>query len=211
MKPLRPLYLALYYPVMLLAQLLFRLLFPIKTYGRENLPRGGHVLAPNHVNAIDPLFVVLARGLRAKMIVMGKAELFRINGLLNFFWNMAGVFPVDRGTGNRGAVDDAVQAVRDGRGLLIFPEGTRGEEGQLGRLKSGAFVVAQEAGAAMVPCVIWYAAGKPKPFRRVFVAFGPPVGLEELGLSGPHSAKKLRAAKTLFAEKLQTLREEHKP
>lgn len=211
MKSLRPLYLALYYPILVLAQLLARLFFPVKAYGREHLPRQGYVLAPNHIAAIDPFFVLLARGFKKKMIIMGKEELFQINGLLNFFWNIAGAFPVDRGTGNRRAVDEAVEAVRGGRGLLLFPEGTRSKDGALGRLKSGAFVVAQEAGAAMIPCVIWYAAGRPKIFRRTHVAFGPPLPQLEMGPAGERSAKKLREAKTLYAQKLKEIKEEYAP
>ena len=95
--------------------------------------------------------------------------------------------------------------MRRGRGLLIFPEGTRAKDGTLGRLKSGAFVVAMQAGADMIPCRIRYAAGGPKPFRRITVHFGPPVSMEEMGLEGEYNLHKLRDAKKLFAARLEEL------
>lgn len=211
LKPLRPLYLVLYHIVAVLAMVLVRIVYPIRVLGRQNLPQNsGFVLAPNHLRAIDPLFVLLARGFGKKMMIMGKRELFNINGLLNFFWNVAGVFPVERGIGDKGAIDEAIQEVKMGRGLLIFPEGTRSKTGELGRLKSGAFVVAMQAAAPVVPCRIWYKAGAPKPFRRITVVFGRPLAPGELGLVGAYNAKKLRGAKHLFAQKMEALDTQNK-
>lgn len=206
MIALNPFFKVLYYIVFCIAQVVVRLVYPVRSIGRQNLPKNtGYVLAPNHIKAIDPLYVLLARGFAKKMMVMGKEELFKISPVLNFFWHVFGAFPIDRGKGDMQALERCVQEMKTGRGLLIFPEGTRTKTGALGRLKSGAFVVAQKAGAPMVPCLIWYKAGGPKPFRRITVVFGKPVSLQEMGLVGEHSPKKLRQAKTVFTEKLQQL------
>ncbi len=207
MKTLRPLYLVLYYMVFYLLGWAVRLLYPLKITGRENLPRGGYVLAPNHRFAIDPLYVILARGCRPKMLVMGKEELFEKGRLLNLCWKILGAFPVDRGAGNRGLLDEVSAQVKRGHDLLIFPEGTRAKSNQLLRMKSGAFVVAQQAGVPIVPCAMRYAAGGPKLFRRIHIAFGKPLTMEELGLVGQYSPKNLRAAKQRFVEALEDLRE----
>lgn len=211
MREARPVYNFLFQCIYVLVAWALRILYPMRILGRENL-RGeagkGYVLACNHLRAIDPLYVILARGLGKKMLIMGKDELFRINGLLNFFWRIVGCFRVERGTGDRGAVESAMAEVRGGRPLLIFPEGTRSKDGNLGRLKSGAFVVAMEAGADMIPCVIKYSAGKPKLFRRIGVAFGPPVSMEQLGLTGEYSARKLRDGKKQFTGILEKLIED---
>ncbi len=240
LKAVQPLYLFLYQFFLLIGMVLVRLLYPVRTVGRENIalatrcaeaqpseaappyvsstvgkapsrgktPGQGFVLCPNHLSAIDPLFVVLARGFGKKMLIMGKEELFRINPLLNFFWCIAGAFPVHRGKGDTAAIEEAVEEVRAGRGLLIFPEGTRSKDGNLGRLKSGAFVVAMEANACLVPCHITYAAGRPKAFRRITVTFGPPASLSELGLAGLAGQRvpaALREAKHRFADQMQAL------
>lgn len=206
LKPLRPLYKVLYHILLAVAEVLVRLVYPIRTIGRENLPKGSFVLASNHLHAIDAMFVVLARGFGKKMLVMGKEELFAINPLLNFFWKVAGAFPVRRGTGDRAALEEAIVEVQEGRGLLIFPEGTRTKDGNLGRMKSGAFVVAMQTGADIIPCRIWYKSGeKVKPFHRVTVIFGKPMSMEELGLTGEYGAAKLRQAKHLFSARLEEL------
>ncbi|MDL2325296.1 hypothetical protein LJC61_09180, partial [Ruminococcaceae bacterium OttesenSCG-928-A16] len=84
LKPLQPLYKVLYFIVLALGEVLVRLVYPVRTIGRKNLQKGSFVLAPNHLHAIDPMFVVLARGFGKKMLIMGKEELFTINPLLNF-------------------------------------------------------------------------------------------------------------------------------
>lgn len=204
MKPLKPLYKAIYYFIFYTLGWAVRLLYPLKVLGRENLPRGGYVLAPNHLFAIDPMYVILARGCRPKMLVMGKEELFEKGWLLNFIWKVFGAFPVDRGSGNRGLLDEVSVEVKRGHDLLIFPEGTRSRDGKLLRMKSGAFVVAQEAGVPIVPCRIWYAAGGPRLFGRIYIAFGKPLSMEALGLV-EYTPKNLRAAKDTFVASLEEL------
>lgn len=213
MKALKPFYKVIFYVLLCMAQVVIRLVYPVRAIGKENLKalKGeGFVLAPNHLKAIDPMFVVLARGIAKKMLIMGKDELFHISPVLNFFWHAFGTFPINRGVGDKTVVNRAVEEVKKGRGLLLFPEGTRSKDGKLGRLKSGAFVVAMQAGVPIVPCVIWYKAGKPKPFNRVTVVFGKPVSMQKLGLEGEYSAAKLREAKKLFSQQLTALYEDNK-
>lgn len=207
LKPLRAIYKVLYYVLFTVAWFLVRILFPIRVIGRENLKKDNFVLAPNHVNALDPLFVVLARGFAKKMLIMGKGELFEKNIFLDFFLNVAGAFPVHRGSGDKAALEDAIVEVEQGRGLLIFPEGTRSKDGKLGKVKSGAFVVAMQSKSDITPCYIWYKCGgqKIKPFHRVTVIFGKPLSMQRLGLAGEYSPAKLREAKRIYTEQLEEL------
>jgi 1-acyl-sn-glycerol-3-phosphate acyltransferase len=94
--------------------------------------------------------------------------------------------------------------------MLIFPEGTRSKDGQLQKLKSGAFVVAASANADLVPCRIIYKGGRQHVFCTVTVVFGEPIPIDSLNLSSEHSAKNLRAAKALLADRLEQLLEENK-
>lgn len=210
MKTLRPFYKVLYYFLYITCAWAVKLVYPIRVLGKENLIRGrGFVLAPNHLRAIDPMYVLLARGFGKKSLIMGKDELFHINGLVNFFWNIVGAFPVDRGTGDRNMLGEVASEVQKGRGLLLFPEGTRSKDGNLGRLKNGAFVVAWQAGVDIIPCRIRYSAGKPKLFHHMSVAFGKPVTLEQLGLTGEYSSKKLRDARHKYTQILEDLYDEY--
>ncbi len=194
-----------------LAWIVWHIAFRIKVIGRENLIRDrGFVLASNHISAIDPVFIVLARFWGRRMLIMGKEELFEVNPFITWFMRAVNVVPVHRGRGDTAAVDKAVESVKGGQGLLIFPEGTRSKDGNLGKLKSGAFVVASAAGVDMTPCRIIYKGGKMRLFGRVTVVFGPPIPAEKLALGEEHSARRLRECKALLEEHLERLLEENR-
>ncbi|HIW55310.1 MAG TPA: 1-acyl-sn-glycerol-3-phosphate acyltransferase [Candidatus Ruthenibacterium merdigallinarum] len=194
-----------------LAWIVWHIAFRIKVIGRENLIRDrGFVLASNHISAIDPVFIVLARFWGRRMLIMGKEELFEVNPFITWFMRAVNVVPVHRGRGDTAAVDKAVESVKGGQGLLIFPEGTRSKDGNLGKLKSGAFVVASAAGVDMTPCRIIYKGGKMRLFGRVTIVFGPPIPAEKLALGEEHSARRLRECKALLEEHLERLLEENR-
>ena len=194
-----------------LAWIVWHIAVRIKVIGRENLIRDrGFVLASNHISAIDPVFIVLARFWGRRMLIMGKEELFEVNPFITWFMRAVNVVPVHRGRGDTAAVDKAVESVKGGQGLLIFPEGTRSKDGNLGKLKSGAFVVASAAGVDMTPCRIIYKGGKMRLFGRVTIVFGPPIPAEKLALGEEHSARRLRECKALLEEHLERLLEENR-
>ncbi len=197
--------------IVALAWLVWHIIFRIKVIGRENLIKDrGFILAPNHLSAIDPVFVVTARLWGKRMLILGKEEIFKVNPVFSWMFRNVGVVPVQRGKGDTEVIDTAIEKVKNGQGLLIFPEGTRSKDGQLGRLKSGAFVIAAATGADMVPCRIIYKGGKMKVFGRCTIVFGKPIPAEKLTLGEPRSAAKLRENKALLQEALENLLEENK-
>lgn len=196
----------LYPLIVFLAWIIWHLVFRIRVIGRENLKTDRpFVLAPNHISAIDPVFVVVARFWGKRMVIMAKAELIHKNWFFDWFYRQVDVVGIERGKGDMDVVEGIVQQVKDGHGLLIFPEGTRTKDGNLGRLKSGAFVVAAEAGADIIPCRIIYRGGKMKLFGRCTVVFGKPIPAEELTLGEPRSAARLRACKQRLTDELEQL------
>lgn len=108
--------------------------------GLEALPRSGPVLvAGNHDSNMDPVAVgVAARGHR-QVRALAKSSLWKIPGLGSILDGM-GQIPIDRGAGDAHALDRAVEALRAGSCIGVFPEGTRslGRElrarGGIGRL-----------------------------------------------------------------------------
>ena len=100
------------------------LYFGYKVIGRENIPEGGCVICPNHSDVIDPPLVAAAMGNSHRIRLMAKKELFSgkfFGGLITWL----GAFPVDRDRADITAIKTALQAVKDGRKLIIFPQGTR--------------------------------------------------------------------------------------
>ena len=99
----------LYYILLPLAWLVFHIGFRVHTVGRENLRKvqtKGCIIAPNHVSAIDPVFIVISRFWGRRMLVFAKKELFEINALLTWFFRCCGALCV-RGTKEELEIIDA--------------------------------------------------------------------------------------------------------
>ena len=135
--------------------------------GREKVPDGGCVLVVNHTQWADPVLVGTALGNQYPLVAMAKKELFQIK-LLGPLISALGAFPVDRGTADIGAIKTSLKAVKEGKKLLIFPEGgTKHKAGD--EAKVGAAMIAARTGAPIVPIYI----SENKKFRsKVYVVFG---------------------------------------
>ena len=200
----------LYYILLPLAWIVFHIGFRVECVGRENLKKietRGCILAPNHISAIDPVFVVITRFWGRRMVAFAKKELFEINGFLSWFFRCAGAVCV-RGTKEElGVIDDTVAFCKEGGTLLIFPEGTREKEGTFLPLKSGLFLIAAQAAVDVIPVRIVYHTpdGKMKLFCKVTVHYGTPIPAGQFAMEGRRDIKKLRENKQLLLEKWSEL------
>ena len=135
--------------------------------GREKVPDGGCVLVANHTQWADPVLVGTALGNQYPLVAMAKKELFQIK-LLGPLISALGAFPVDRGTADIGAIKTSLKAVKEGKKLLIFPEGgTKHKAGD--EAKVGAAMIAARTGAPIVPI---YISENTKFRSKVYVVFG---------------------------------------
>ena len=200
----------LYYILLPLAWIVFHIGFRVECVGRENLKKietKGCILAPNHISAIDPVFVVITRFWGRRMVAFAKKELFEINGFLSWFFRCSGAVCV-RGTKEElGVIDDTVAFCKEGGTLLIFPEGTREKEGTFLPLKSGLFLIAAQAAVDVIPVRIVYHTpdGKMKLFCKVTVHYGAPIPAGQFAMEGRRDIKKLRENKQLLLEKWSEL------
>lgn len=200
----------LYYILLPLAWLVFHIGFRVECVGRENLKKvqtGGCILAPNHVSAIDPVFVVITRFWGKRMVVFAKKELFEINALLTWFFRCMGALCV-RGTRDElETIDKTVEACKNGGTLLIFPEGTREKEGKLLPPKSGLFVIAAQAAVDVVPVRILYDTpdGKMRLFCKVKVIYGEPMPAAQFAMKSRRDLKTLRANKQALLDAWEKL------
>jgi 1-acyl-sn-glycerol-3-phosphate acyltransferase len=129
-----------------------RALLQPRLIGLERIPRtGGAVVAFNHDSYLDALLV--AQVTRRHLRVMGKVELFRVPVVGRLLLS-GGMFPVDRGRGDRAALDTAVELCRAGELVAMFPEGTLNPGPHLGRIRSGAARIALAADVPIVPVAI---------------------------------------------------------
>ena len=159
-----------------IAMLVSRLLHPVSVEGLEHLPRRGALLIANHASNWDPILLATALPRDYRLRVMGKEELFR-NPILAWIIRVGGAFPVNRGGADIQAVKTAIQTIKDGQNLLIFPEGTVIRDG-IGKADglpahahSGAAVIGVRTGAIFVPVFL---DGKKRLFHRNRIIIGQP-------------------------------------
>jgi len=123
--------------------------------GAENIPTGQScIFLSNHVSNLDP--PVLLPAIPGMCSVFLKKSLMKIP-FVGIAMRMAKYVPVSRGHSRAEAeqsVAIAADALRSGMHIFIFPEGTRSPDGNLLPFKKGAFFLAADANAPMVPIVI---------------------------------------------------------
>lgn len=120
-----------------------------RVFGRENIPlKGRFIFAPNHVSHLDPPLVSSCSPRRPH--VMAKKELFKKAFLAKYFQGL-GAFPVDRGKADRKAIRHAIKMLESEAPLLIFPEGTRSKDGELGEAEIGLGMIAHATKAPIIP------------------------------------------------------------
>ncbi len=171
-----------YRPVIGLARVVFAaqgLRFDIR--GSENVPRsGGAVMAINHIGYLDFTYAGFAALPVGRLVrFMAKQEVFshRVSGPL-----MRGMhhIPVDREAGG-GSYRAAVDALRSGEIVGVFPEATISRSFELKDFKAGAVRMAAEAAVPVLPAVIWgsqrvWTKGRPKRMGRTRTPISVHVG-----------------------------------
>jgi len=126
----------------------------VEIRGREHLQPGqNYIFMSNHVSNLDPPILIPIIPGRCSVLV--KKELFRIP-ILGAGMRVADLVPVDRS--NREAaiesVNAAVRVLERGLHMVIFPEGTRSEDGRLLPFKKGPFHLAMESGVPVIPVTL---------------------------------------------------------
>jgi len=129
-----------------------KLLWGFRVTGREHIPvEGPVVIASNHISNWDPLLIGL--GCPREMFFMAKRELFE-NKAFAWLIRAYNAIPLDRGGGDRKALRTARRILGEDGALLMFPEGTRSRDGQLGKGRPGVAFIAASARSAIVPTFI---------------------------------------------------------
>jgi 1-acyl-sn-glycerol-3-phosphate acyltransferase len=125
----------------------------VTVHGHERLEDGKpHIFVANHMGWFD--IPALSSFLpRAKFVA--KAELFKVP-VFGAAMRAVGMVPIERQNRKAafGAYDEAAKRIQEGNSVVVFPEGTRGEEYPLRPFKKGPFVLAINAGAPVVPVLI---------------------------------------------------------
>ena len=149
--------------------------------GVENLPAtGGFLVAANHTSFFDPPFIGCQ--VPRQIAYFARKTLWK-GGFSSWWLDSVGTIPVDRDGGQDvSAIKRVLKAIKDERGLILFPEGTRSIDGKLQPAKAGVGLIACRTQVPVVPARIFgsfeaYGKGAkvPRFGTRVTVVFGRPI------------------------------------
>jgi len=122
----------------------------LEVVGKENIPKEGVIIASNHISYLDPPIIGSVTPRRCNF--MAKKRLFDVP-VLGWLIKLA-AFPVDREKPRPSTIKEAVKRIRNGHIVVVFPEGTRNETGDLLEPKPGIGMVAVMSRAPIVPAYI---------------------------------------------------------
>ncbi len=175
--------------------LFFRIVHRHRRVDVLNVPRTGPVLlVANHASFYDPPAV--GSGIRHRHAdYLARASLFKFKP---FGWliTMLNSTPIKQGAGDTGAMKATIEKMKQGRLMLVFPEGSRSDDGEVQQFQRGIAVLLKRAHCQIVPVGIsgayeaWPRRQKlPVPFRdKIVVCFGEPISSDELMEAGTEAA-----------------------
>ncbi len=188
-------------------QCFFTLCCRIKYIDQNNVPpTGGIIVASNHTSYYDPFAV--GAGIRQKINYMSKQELFQ--GLQGWFITRMGAFPVNRDRIDRGALKTAIEIIKRGEAVGIFPEGTRSDDGSVGEGQMGAAMLSLQTGAPVVPAAHIGTQGClvrkfPPRWKRIMIKYGKPLHPDDFD---GNRKEKMRQMTRSIMESIQQLKKE---
>jgi 1-acyl-sn-glycerol-3-phosphate acyltransferase len=159
---------------------IYGMAFRGEVYGQENLPKdGAFLIASNHASHLDP--PVVGSFVPRQLCFFARKTLWK-PGVASWWLDEVGVIPVDRDGGQDvSALKRVLRALKDNKGLILFPEGTRSPNGELQPPKPGVGFIVCKSQVPVVPARIFgsYEAfgkgGSLRPGVPISVVFGPPI------------------------------------
>ncbi len=171
--------------------------------GKENIPKeGAFLICSNHRSLIDPFCVGAA--MKRLPYFMAKDELFH-KPVIGSAIHYCHAFPVKRGERDLASVQQAVNYLKQGSPLLVFPEGTRSKTGVPLPPKTGVALLAGRTGCDVLPVAICFE-GKYRFWKPIKLRIGKVIPNEALNLQeGKRSVAYARASEQIMQAIVQML------
>jgi 1-acyl-sn-glycerol-3-phosphate acyltransferase len=194
---------------------LYDAFFRGEVVGTENIPSSGpFLIAANHASHLDPPLVGCQ--VPRQMRFFARKTLWS-NRVASWWLDRVETIPVDRDSGDVGAIRKVLTALSENRGVVLFPEGTRSLDGRLQKPKAGVGLMACKTGAPVVPCHVYGsfdAFGKGRKLPRfgtpVSIVFGPPIPAAKYDAPEAGKERYQIASQRIFAQ-IATLPEPRYP
>ena len=170
--------------IQLFSQMVFVVFLRYRARGQQNLPlQGGGLILVNHQSFLDPLLVGLP--LRRQVSYLARDSLFRVP-MIGWILRNTYVIPINRQSASSTSIKKAVERMKAGFLVGIFPEGTRTRDGQMSDFKPGFIALVRRSGLPVYPVGI-AGADQAMPrhlpiinFAQVRVVYGEPFTEEEI-------------------------------
>jgi 1-acyl-sn-glycerol-3-phosphate acyltransferase len=167
-----------------LSRLVYQMFFRGDVAGLENLPRtGGYIVAVNHASLLDPPIVGIF--LQNQVSFFARKTLWK-PGIAAWWLDAVGTIPVDRDGGTSlDAIKRVLRSLAHDRAVIVFPEGTRSQDGELQPPRPGVGFIACKAQVPVVPARIFGSfeaygrSGSLRPGSPVSVTYGKPLAPED--------------------------------
>ena len=125
------------------------IVYRIRYSGRKNIPpQGGVLVVSNHQSHLDPPLV--GAGCPRHMNYLARGSLFRI-GPFRWLIRSVGAYPIDREGIGLSGIKETLRHLKEGEMVVIFPEGTRTQDGQVGPFRPGFSALAVRTRSAILP------------------------------------------------------------
>lgn len=136
-------------------RIFFHLIFRYRVTGKENIPEGPFILAPNHQSSFDGMFVAayLTNQQMKRTYFYAKEKHLR-KRWLKFLASRNNIIIVDLNKDLKESIQKMAEVLKQNRSLIIFPEGTRTITGELGEFKKTFAILASELNIPIVPVAI---------------------------------------------------------
>jgi 1-acyl-sn-glycerol-3-phosphate acyltransferase len=140
--------------VIFIAKMMFHKLFDGDIYGYENIPRHSPcLLACNHLSYFDPPFIGSAVPGR-EVFSLARSSLFATK-FNNWLFSNMNCIPLNRESSDIFAIKTALRLLREGKCVMIYPEGTRSDDGTFKEPQAGIGMLACKTKVPVIPCRIF--------------------------------------------------------
>lgn len=131
------------------ARMTFLVAFRFRCTGRSHFPKqGGALICANHQSFLDPILVGAASDRRLNYIARKTLFRFQTFSRLISFWD---AIPIDQQGSGLGGIKESLRRLRRGEMVLIFPEGSRTEDGEVATFKPGFCSLARRGRVPLLP------------------------------------------------------------
>jgi 1-acyl-sn-glycerol-3-phosphate acyltransferase len=160
------------------------LVYGVRVIGRENWPSdGGGLVCANHQSMFDPALVGIT--CQRRMNYLARDTLFRIP-LLAPLMRFLDAIPIDREGMGLSGIKETLRRLKAAELVVIFPEGTRTRDGEMGPLKPGFISLARRSGVPLIPVGLdgayqaWPRTARFPRFGRIVVVIGEPISPQQV-------------------------------